>query len=432
MIKTSLLAVNFIGILFAGLFTTDDVIVENNIPTLLSPGQKQEVQVVINKGEVQGFSKMELSLPMGLTATPGDTKGGSFTFSGQKAKFVWMTLPTEASFTVTYFIESAENLEGNYSIDGTFSYVKENKREDIRIPSRSVNVQKQLSPTPEEVAQTMPGVKVEEEVVDMVCERTISKISDTEYEIGLTVRNNIIQGTLARLLETVPEMCTTETGNAGGATVTQQGNTIKFVWFEAPNANEFSCSYKISCTESTAPTISGVFSYVLNGDPYDLPVIAKGDTPSDPVVHTPVSSLPVPHQPDDTQVADNNTNNSNGADQEPSTTADKNPEKGVTSIPSPETGITYKVQILAAHRIVNKTFMKKTYNFNESFNIENHEGWVKYTTGKYSEYGDARDARERMKSDYNTLPGPFVTAYNDGERITVQEALLISQQSWVQ
>ncbi len=432
MIKSSLLIINFLGLFFTGIFTADEILIENNIPTVLVPGQKKEVQVVINKGEVQGFSKMELSLPMGLTASPGDTKGGSFTFSGQKAKFVWMTLPTDASFTVTYFIESAENLEGNYTIDGSFSYVKENKREDIAIPSKSVNVKKQLSPTPEEVAQTMPGVKVEAEVVDMVCERIITKISDTEYEVGLTVRNNIIKGTLARILETVPEMCTTEADNAGGATVTQQGNTIKFVWFEAPDANEFTCSYRISCTETTLPAITGVFSYVLEGDPYDLPVIGKGELPSEPVVHAPVTSIPVPVKPDDVNTADNNTGSENEGQNDTSDTADNTDDSPVTSIPSPETGITYKVQILAAHRIVNKSFMKKTYNFKESFNIENHEGWVKYTTGKFSEYGKARDARERMKSDYTTLPGPFVTAYNDGERVTVQEALLISQQSWVQ
>ncbi|MFM9986157.1 MAG: hypothetical protein ACKVOK_13035, partial [Flavobacteriales bacterium] len=305
MIKSSLLIINFLGLFFTGIFTADEILIENNMPTVLVPGQKKEVQVVINKGEVQGFSKMELSLPMGLTASPGETKGGSFTFSGQKAKFVWMTLPTDASFTVTYFIESAENLEGNYTIDGTFSYVKENKREDINIPSKSVSVQKQLSPTPEEVAQTMPGVKVEAEVIDMVCERTVTKVNDTEFIINLTVRNNIIKGTLARILETVPEMCLAEMDNSGGATVTEQGNTIKFVWFEAPDANEFTCSYKVFCSEATATQIRGVFSYVLEGDPYDLPVIGKGELPSEPVVHSPVTSIPVPVKPDDTNTADN-------------------------------------------------------------------------------------------------------------------------------
>jgi hypothetical protein len=99
-------------------------------------------------------------------------------------------------------------------------------------------------------------------------------------------------------------------------------------------------------------------------------------------------------------------------------------------VPSAETGITYKVQILAAHRVVNKSYFQSKHGYDGAFNIENHDGWVKYTTGRFDEYKSARDERERLKGDYNTLPGPFVTAYNNGERITVQEALLITKQQW--
>ena len=55
---------------------------------------------------------------------------------------------------------------------------------------------------------------------------------------------------------------------------------------------------------------------------------------------------------------------------------------------------------------------------------------MKYTTGDFLAYKQARDGREEIKSNY-TFPGPFVVAYNNGERITVQEALMISNQKWV-
>jgi hypothetical protein len=100
-----------------------------------------------------------------------------------------------------------------------------------------------------------------------------------------------------------------------------------------------------------------------------------------------------------------------------------------STIPEPETGVTYKVQIMAAHRVVDRAYFKSRHGFDEAFGIENHEGWVKYTTGRFDVYKGARDDRERIRNRYN-FKGPFVTAYNDGERITVQEALMITRQKW--
>ena len=95
-----------------------------------------------------------------------------------------------------------------------------------------------------------------------------------------------------------------------------------------------------------------------------------------------------------------------------------------------QTMISYKVQLLAAHKIANKKYFKDKHQYNDLFNIENHEGWVKYTTVEFNEYKTARNKREALSK--HKFPGPFVTAYNNGERITVQEALMTSKQNWVQ
>ena len=94
-----------------------------------------------------------------------------------------------------------------------------------------------------------------------------------------------------------------------------------------------------------------------------------------------------------------------------------------------KTNIDYRVQILASHRIATKNYVKNKYHFSENFDLENHDGWIKYTTGRFDQYKNARNKRNDLNS--NEFPGPFVTAYNFGQRITVQEALIISKQNWI-
>jgi hypothetical protein len=453
------------------LFSTEDVLIENNLPAMVAPGSKTLVELVVNKGEVQGFSKLELNLPAGFVASPADIKGASFTFSGQKAKFVWMTLPSEENFKVTYYIESAEIAEGPYEITGTFSYVKMNKREDLNIPSKTIILKKGVVPAPE-VAEMLPALKKEAMVVDMVCERTLEKVSDTEYIVTLRVINNKIQG-FGKILENLPENCSSEKINDGGAVLTQDEHSIKFVWFEVPVAASFEVSYKLLCTSPISePIINGQISYTEEGNPVTANIVQVAGFSEPLASNTPPADTTTEGNTENTtnnntdnssnNTADNSSqNNSDNNTTEISSTADNSSSNqnnnssgyenkiteemmkkdqpvasnnsgkiAVTSIPSAENGITYKVQILAAHRVVNKTFMKDKYNFNDQFNIENHEGWVKYTTGSFSQYKDARDARVKITSESSKLPGPFVTAYNDGERITVQEALLVSKQLW--
>jgi hypothetical protein len=499
-----------IAILSTSGYADNLITVETDMPTELEAGGKRLVQVTIHKDQIQGFSKLEFTLPDGMTANAGDTKGGSFTFTGQKAKFIWMTLPEESTFSITYEIRVNDGLTGDYQIQGVFSYVNQNKREDLKLPAQRFHVRGESSETLEELVENNPRVRREPELIELLCSRTITRISDVEFLVKLTVVNNRIEG-FGKILEILPDNCTTERENDGGAIITQEMHSIKFVWFEVPLSESFEVSYRVMCTSPEAMlTIRGELSYTQGGKPVTVKIdqVTESQEVAESNETTTDSQATDVNTTNDTDVAGNKTddgakntdglgtqtdqtaNTNEGADdtailtnenstettqqdqvqdkveevvevvetvvEDPKTNEDANqsrnsdrensggakvinrpntdPNQRTNSAVSstPESGVTYKVQILAAHRVVDKSYLKAKYGFVNKYNIENHEGWVKYTTGVFTEYEQAHDERERLKQVCRNLPGPFVTAYSYGERITVQEALLLSNQKWVE
>lgn len=91
-------------------------------------------------------------------------------------------------------------------------------------------------------------------------------------------------------------------------------------------------------------------------------------------------------------------------------------------------GIMYRVQICAVRKNAPTEQIAKELTVTETITPEMHDGWFKYTIGQFSEYAAAKTFRNQKSS----LPtGPFVAAYNKGNRITVQEALMVTRQNWI-
>ncbi len=453
--------VNLIGLFLVDLFLVGDISIEHKSPASMAPGSEVKVTVTVNKGDLGGFAKLQIDLPPGLSAAAIETKGASFTFADGKAKFIWMSLPTSPSFSVSYNLIADPTASGDVPINARLSYIENNERKTFEMPTVFIDLgntaQVKTAPAgnmgddlvsaagaapiaPEEAA-TATEPTVNEPVVETAgtapqtpitvsSSRSITPVNDTEFLVEVTLRKGELRG-FGKLQETIPAGFTAIEKNSEDAIFTANDRVVKFVWLNLPAREELKVAYRIRANDRTAGdrTVTGEFGYLLNDETQKHPVtattftIAAQDvavvTPPTVVVDTPkpVLSTPVVTPPVEKPIAKVDP---------------PKPEPKVTGVPGPEQGVTYKVQITAAHKEVGAEYFLQRHKYSGPFGLERHEGWIKYTTGRFPEYRQARDQREAFISAGHRFPGPFVTAYNNGERITVQEALMISRQQWVQ
>ncbi|MBK9764814.1 MAG: hypothetical protein IPO87_16055 [Flavobacteriales bacterium] len=491
------LLINLIGLLLIDPFFLADISITQNLPTTMQPGSEFRVTVTVTKAELTGFAKLQLDLPSGLTATAIETKGASFTFADQKAKFIWMALPSTPTFKVTYTLTADATVSGNQAIVGRLSYIEDNERKTFDLPTSTIdfgsgitNTMADSEPvaappptsTPDPVAATpvatvttpkepsstdmeaaviaAPAGKTAVAVIDqasgtassqgpggITASRTITPVTENEMLVEVIVKKGSIRG-FGKLQETIPQGFTAMEKNSSDAIFTTQDRIAKFVWLNLPAGDEVKVVYKLRANEKPEGeySIDGEFGYLLN-DETQKSVIGtskffigpkamenmQAETAQEPVKEAVPVVVPTPpvQEPIAKDVPKPATT---PAKQEPVAATKPTPpaKTGTSRIPAPENGVLYKVQISAGHREVGKSYFSTRHRFNGDFNLERHQGWVKYVSGKFGSYNEARDQRVAFVAAGHNFPGPFVTAYNNGDRITVQEALMLSNQKWVQ
>lgn len=474
------LLINFIGLLLIDPFLLADISITQNIPEAMEPGSEVRVTVTVNKAELTGFAKLQLDLPAGMTATAIETMGASFTFSDQKAKFIWMALPSTPSFKVTYTLSADAYLTGNQAVQGRFSYIEDNERKTFDLPTSTVEIKAgtgiagsrtTADPAAQDLASAgaaAPAGTTPMAVIDQASGttpmqgaggvtgvRTITPVTENELLVEVVVKKGDLRG-FGKLQETVPQGFSALEKNSGEAIFTTQDRIVKFVWLNMPAGPEMKVVYKLRANERPEGeySVDGEFGYLLNDEtqkavlgtskffvgPKALEALAETKI-NEAANEGAVTQLP-PVQPvnaeepgDAGDVAqDEPTPPARNKESVPARSAPtrSGSVRSATAVPAPETGVVYKVQIIAAHREVGRSYFTSRHGYNGDFSMERHQGWIKYVTGRFGSYAEARDQRVALSSAAHAFPGPFVTAYNNGDRITVQEALVLSNQKWVQ
>jgi hypothetical protein len=486
MVSKLVLLANLFGLFLIDALFLADVRITQNLPPSMVAGTEVRVIVTVDKGELTGFAKLQFDLPPGMSATSIETKGASFTFAEGKAKFIWMALPAAPTFKVSYTLSADASASGTKQIQGRLSYIEDNERKTYELPAATIEMS---GAVPAEVAQAPAPAKeqiipasTEEDLVSagsgapagtvpvvivdnasgtppiqgqggVIASRTITPVSDKEMIVEVIVKKGNIRG-FGKLQETIPEGFSALEKNSDEAIFTAQDRVVKFVWLNLPAREEIKVVYKLRATSQPDGeyTVDGEFGYLLNDEtqkavvgtsrffigPKALeimaadqqnvntmeltdPQLAARKRAEEEAAKAEAARPPVTKEP---------TKTTTQTAEKPTKT--QRTEPVTARVQGAEKGITFKVQITAAHREVGKAYFVSRHRFNGEFQLERHQGWVKYVTGRYSTYKEARDQRIDYVSAGHNFPGPFVTAYNNGERITVQEALMISQQQWIQ
>jgi hypothetical protein len=86
----------------AGLIASGQVTVQTNLPSSIAPNTDVLFEVKLTKGAITNFSKYQVDVPAGVTVSEGDSRTGNFTFEDNRAKVVWVSIPSEPEFVLTF------------------------------------------------------------------------------------------------------------------------------------------------------------------------------------------------------------------------------------------------------------------------------------------------------------------------------------------
>ncbi len=134
----TIVAITLMGL--SQLCFSQSIKVTRSMPSSAAPGGEFTVELSVDKGATSGFAKLQEEIPEGFVATAIESKSATFSFDKNKVKLIWMSLPADAKFTVSYKVKVDATAAGPKSISGTFSYIDGNDTKKIQIAFSSIDI----------------------------------------------------------------------------------------------------------------------------------------------------------------------------------------------------------------------------------------------------------------------------------------------------
>lgn len=172
-----------------------------SMPSSIPAGTSVDAEVKINKGAIGNFAKYQMDVPAGYSVSGVDVQSGNFTFENQRAKIVWVSVPSDLEFTVKFKITADGSAANQGAIVQKFFYLENNEKKEVEgntvtlgggssvaSTSNSSNstpvetVSSSTSSTPVETVKSTPVETVKSEPVETVKSTPVETVKSTPVE----------------------------------------------------------------------------------------------------------------------------------------------------------------------------------------------------------------------------------------------------------
>jgi hypothetical protein len=150
-----------------GISMFGQVTLTTNMPSSLPAGSNTDVEVKINKGSIANFAKYQMDVPAGVNITEVDSKSGNFTFENNRAKIVWVSVPSDAEFTLKFKVSVTSSAPAEGAVIQKFYFLENGAKKEVEAEAMNVafggsanvkNLSGSTTQTKSEPAKTTPVV----------------------------------------------------------------------------------------------------------------------------------------------------------------------------------------------------------------------------------------------------------------------------------
>ncbi len=433
MIKSLLVLFNSILFFLLPYFAPNgDPKISTNFPSTLVVDQEAVLEIRIAKSQLTGFATFQMDLPAGCVPREIENAEAQFTANETQIIWTWNELPAEEELVLSVGITPSQAAHGKKMVGASFYYVENNDKKSVDVQAIEMLVLNEgetglsdAAQTPEPPSQTTgtlesthsepPGII---EVQRIVSEGKLAN----EKKIELIIKKGITKG-FARYSDNLEPGFSAKAVKTDGSSFSVADGKIKFVWVSVPEKDELRITY-ILLNEANAEQVilKGEYSYLEHNQ-------SKKTT-------CPEQAIPFLKAPAETKTGGEET-----VAKETNPTATTTPDKtqdlsGNTQerlekqVSKQQNSTSFAIQVGAfTNTKITAPILKKKFKLKEKLRSEFHEGYSKFMFGYFGTYKTAREQREQTISG-NGIKSAFVVAYNNGKRISVQEALMTLNQKW--